>query len=361
VSEIQLDLAFPYPPDLVWRALTDRRLLPSWFMETDFVPELGRRSVLWPSRLAGFNGQVSVEVLEVEPPRRLVMAWQSEQLHGRVTWRLEPSKQGSALWVTHTGFFGLAGTGRRAELAATYQRLFGERLPALLAELDAGTVDIGDPPGAAVAGTTEPAVSRTRKMILIGAAVGLTAAAIGIGALVALTGSGDGAAGSAPAATSPESAYQPPEAPSAEVGGVSTPALATPGPETPADARPSSSVAAPSATSPIVAASPSPSAVPLRATYSIEKTVLGSTTVVTITNGGPVGVSGWLVTFKMQPLDLLVGEVAGAAHERQAGDSRFTPVDATRIVPSGGSVTFSFKVTGVSRVISCSIDSRPCG
>jgi hypothetical protein len=100
----------------------------------------------------------------------------------------------------------------------------------------------------------------------------------------------------------------------------------------------------------------------LGASYRVAKDpVLGYTVAVTITNANSDDVRGWLVTFQLSGLKLLVSNVKGANVEvRAAATYLFTPTAATLVVPAGGSVSFSFSVTGLSAVAGCSIDGQSC-
>jgi uncharacterized protein YndB with AHSA1/START domain len=139
VTDIRVIVELAHPPPLVWRALTDHRLLCQWFMPTDFVARKHTPFRFHPTGLAGFQGPIDVEISHLTPPSRLTMQWRGEQLHSQVIWELEPTDAGCRLIVEHTGFLGLRGHQRRRELIATYGLLFGERLPATVDQLaDAG-------------------------------------------------------------------------------------------------------------------------------------------------------------------------------------------------------------------------------
>jgi uncharacterized protein YndB with AHSA1/START domain len=49
---------------------------------------------------------VNCEVLELDPPRRLVYTWTSNMLDTRVAWRLDAEGTGTRLRLEHTGFDG---------------------------------------------------------------------------------------------------------------------------------------------------------------------------------------------------------------------------------------------------------------
>ncbi|MEV6966963.1 SRPBCC domain-containing protein [Hamadaea sp. NPDC051192] len=132
MSEINVDVDLPHPPHRVWRALTDRRVLATWFMETDLEPLPGAVGRAIPNGIPGFTGPFDIEVVSVGPERLLVMRWRGDQLHAEVRWELEELTGGTRLRVSQTGFLGVNGTLRRRELRRAYQQLFGEELLAVL-------------------------------------------------------------------------------------------------------------------------------------------------------------------------------------------------------------------------------------
>jgi uncharacterized protein YndB with AHSA1/START domain len=105
--EIELEKTYPQPIDKVWRALTDREALGSWLMKTDFAPEAGRAFQMWCEDGEGGTERYLCEVLELEPPRRMVWSWTVESRQGedrtRVEFRLEERPGGTRLTIRHTG------------------------------------------------------------------------------------------------------------------------------------------------------------------------------------------------------------------------------------------------------------------
>jgi uncharacterized protein YndB with AHSA1/START domain len=88
-----------YPPEKIWRALTQPHLLEEWLMKNDFAPVVGHRfdfSADW--------GSVGCEVLEVEPNRSLSYSWGAYGLGTVVTWTLTPTGTGTHLRMEQTGF-----------------------------------------------------------------------------------------------------------------------------------------------------------------------------------------------------------------------------------------------------------------
>ena len=110
--DINLEQTYPYPPESLWRALTDRRVLPQWLMFTDdFEPRVGQKFQFKAEPQWGWRGIVDSEVTEVDCPRRLSYTWQGEPEHPvtNVTWTIEPVGGGSRLRLEHTGFQGAGG------------------------------------------------------------------------------------------------------------------------------------------------------------------------------------------------------------------------------------------------------------
>jgi uncharacterized protein YndB with AHSA1/START domain len=96
---VVVEREFPYPPEKLWRALTQPHLIEAWLMKNDFAPIAGHR----------FNfraewGAVDCEVREVEPIRVLSYTWNALGLESVVTWTLDPSNKGTNLRMEQSGF-----------------------------------------------------------------------------------------------------------------------------------------------------------------------------------------------------------------------------------------------------------------
>lgn len=111
LSTIELDQFSPYPPQQVWRVLTDPELLGRWLMPaTGFRPVAGTTFRMQTPAMpgVGFSGTVDATVLEAIAPKRLSMTWNDAE-SGRetgwvITWELEPEGDGTRILFTHTGF-----------------------------------------------------------------------------------------------------------------------------------------------------------------------------------------------------------------------------------------------------------------
>jgi uncharacterized protein YndB with AHSA1/START domain len=108
-KSIVVERHMPHPADKVWRALTQSDLVAEWLMKNDFRPEPGHRFRFHATPVPGWSGVTNCQVLEVEPPRRLVYSWGdgTESVTGLktiVTWTLTPADGGVLVRMEHAGF-----------------------------------------------------------------------------------------------------------------------------------------------------------------------------------------------------------------------------------------------------------------
>jgi uncharacterized protein YndB with AHSA1/START domain len=110
---IVVERTLPYPPERIWRALTESALIGQWLMPNDFEPVVGRRFTFQAKPMGGWNGVVHCEVLDVEPPRRLRYTWIGgsdanpgcgSRIESDVTWTLTPAEGGTPMRMEHDGF-----------------------------------------------------------------------------------------------------------------------------------------------------------------------------------------------------------------------------------------------------------------
>jgi uncharacterized protein YndB with AHSA1/START domain len=94
---IERDIA--YPPEKIWRALTQPHLIEAWLMKNDFAPAPGHRFTL-----RGDWGSVDCQVLTVEPGKTLSYRWDAMGLESVVTWTLTPTGTGTRLRMEQAGF-----------------------------------------------------------------------------------------------------------------------------------------------------------------------------------------------------------------------------------------------------------------
>ena len=144
-NAIVVDYDVPHAPAKVWRALTESGLVASWLMDNDLRPVVGHHFTFHAQPMPGWDGTVRCEVTAVEPEKRLQYTWRggSEdpqyapfRIDTVVTWTLSPSATGGTLLrLEHSGFtdknaFALEG------LARGWRGKVGERLAAVIAEMN---------------------------------------------------------------------------------------------------------------------------------------------------------------------------------------------------------------------------------
>src|SRR5262245_4508243 len=106
---IRREILIPQPREKVWRAIADSASLADWMYPNDFEPRVGHHFTFRvpPNPKIGFDGLVvRCEVLECEPPSRLVFSWSvgGPVVDTRVSFRLEPDGEGTRVLFEHSGF-----------------------------------------------------------------------------------------------------------------------------------------------------------------------------------------------------------------------------------------------------------------
>lgn len=108
---IRVDEFLPHPPEKVWRALTEPRLMARWLMPNDFKLEIGHRFTFHthPIPAVGFGGTGHCQVLAFEDGKMLQIAWRAapedpSSLDSTVTFTLHPEGTGTRLLLEHDGF-----------------------------------------------------------------------------------------------------------------------------------------------------------------------------------------------------------------------------------------------------------------
>jgi uncharacterized protein YndB with AHSA1/START domain len=96
----------PYPPEKIWRALTQPHLIEEWLMKNDFKPVVGQRFNL----RGEWGGVLDCEVLAVEPNKTLSYTWNHAHddpafnLQSVVTFTLTRTSTGTHLRMEQVGF-----------------------------------------------------------------------------------------------------------------------------------------------------------------------------------------------------------------------------------------------------------------
>lgn len=103
---VVVEREFAYPPEKLWRALTQPHLIEEWLMKNDFSPVVGHRFNL----RGEWGGVLDCEVLVVEPNKALTYSWDfahddpAFNLQSVVTFTLTPTTTGTHLRMEQSGF-----------------------------------------------------------------------------------------------------------------------------------------------------------------------------------------------------------------------------------------------------------------
>lgn len=108
-----IEKEMPYPPEKIWRALTQGQLIKEWLMDNDFQPVVGHRFNFRSTPVPNWNGIIDSEVLVIEPNKKLSYSWGTLGLESVVVWTLVATSGGTLVRMEHSGF--------RADQEAAYK------------------------------------------------------------------------------------------------------------------------------------------------------------------------------------------------------------------------------------------------
>jgi uncharacterized protein YndB with AHSA1/START domain len=94
----------PFPPERIWRALTQPHLIEEWLMKNDFKPVVDHRFNLRKNPQPDVSIVVDCQVLAIEPHKTLSYTWAAYGLESIVTWTLTPTRTGTLLRMEQSGF-----------------------------------------------------------------------------------------------------------------------------------------------------------------------------------------------------------------------------------------------------------------
>jgi uncharacterized protein YndB with AHSA1/START domain len=103
---VVVEREMPYPPEKIWRALTQPHLIAEWLMKNDFNAVVGHHFNL----RGDWGGVLDCEVLAVEPYKTLSYTWNHTHddatfnLKSVVTFVLTPTSAGTRLRLEQSGF-----------------------------------------------------------------------------------------------------------------------------------------------------------------------------------------------------------------------------------------------------------------
>ncbi|MDJ0685087.1 MAG: SRPBCC domain-containing protein [Alphaproteobacteria bacterium] len=135
MKQVYIKRVLPFPRDKVWLALTDSGHLAQWLMKNDFEPTVGHRFTFLTKPAPGFDGTVHCEVLELDPPNRLVISWKGGPVQTTLRFDLVAQGAETILELRHEGFQGLNNLLPRFFLGLGWKDLIKKKLPAHLATM----------------------------------------------------------------------------------------------------------------------------------------------------------------------------------------------------------------------------------
>ena len=101
---VVIEREMPFPPEKIWRALTEGALMKEWLMDNDFQPVPRHPFSFRATPVPNWNGVIDCEVLTVEPHKKLSYSWNAFGLGSVVVWTLTATEKGTLLRMEHSGF-----------------------------------------------------------------------------------------------------------------------------------------------------------------------------------------------------------------------------------------------------------------
>jgi uncharacterized protein YndB with AHSA1/START domain len=104
-NSLVVERVFSYPPEKIWRALTESTILAQWMLPNDFAPIAGGKFQFQTEPRPNWNGTIHCEVVVVEPQKRLTYNWVvGAGFEWAVEWTLTPAEGGTRLRMEQSGF-----------------------------------------------------------------------------------------------------------------------------------------------------------------------------------------------------------------------------------------------------------------
>jgi uncharacterized protein YndB with AHSA1/START domain len=103
---VVVEREIPYPPEKLWRALTQPHLIEEWLMKNDFQAVVGHQFQL----RGEWGGVLDCKVLTLEPNKTLSYTWDFKHddaaydMKSVVTFTLTPTGKGTHLRMEQMGF-----------------------------------------------------------------------------------------------------------------------------------------------------------------------------------------------------------------------------------------------------------------
>ncbi|CAN5414955.1 hypothetical protein BH09SUM1_BH09SUM1_30070 [soil metagenome] len=103
MKELTKEGQYPQPIDVVWAAFTNGEAMAQWLMPNNFpaAPRVGDKFQFRFDPMGPMGGVIECEILELDPPRRMVWCWTGCKSDGkkmstqRIEWTLTPRDGGT--------------------------------------------------------------------------------------------------------------------------------------------------------------------------------------------------------------------------------------------------------------------------
>jgi uncharacterized protein YndB with AHSA1/START domain len=102
---LSFEFDLSHPPEKVWRALTEPKLLAEWLLPVfDLELREGAAFQFKTQPHPGWDGVVDCKMLEIEPRKKISYTWGVPFLQTVVTFTLTPTASGTRLSLVQSGF-----------------------------------------------------------------------------------------------------------------------------------------------------------------------------------------------------------------------------------------------------------------
>ncbi|HEX9051517.1 MAG TPA: SRPBCC domain-containing protein [Anaeromyxobacter sp.] len=148
IPDIVHEATYPYPPELVWRAIAAPDALEAWLMRNDLrEPGVGGRFRFVDRPRPFWDGVCECEIAEADAPRRFALRWGvgGKAAPSDVSWTLEPAPGGGThVTFRHAGLTGAMGWIMKKGMDRGWRRMMEASIPFVLARLAAGRLPTRD-------------------------------------------------------------------------------------------------------------------------------------------------------------------------------------------------------------------------
>lgn len=161
IRSIKLKTVLPYPPALVWKALTDARILGTWFMENNITLLPGAEFEFKMAPQKGWDGITHCQILHIEPLKQIAYTYKGEatgekalacagihsdsadkagkgfftKLNTILTFDLSPTCGGTILTMRQSGYNGLLQVLVSYIMQMGWKKQLKKKLPATLEKM----------------------------------------------------------------------------------------------------------------------------------------------------------------------------------------------------------------------------------